>query len=122
MDSAMQWVELISAILGAVITLLGLIPAVIAIVKFIKKSIKDKNWAAIKAFADAAIKQAEASGKAGADKKQMVIDSVVAACKSAGISVDESALETLATYIDQFIAGYNQMRDATVTGDAAKGA
>ena len=43
MNDAMQWVELISSIIGALTALCGLVPAIIALVKFFVKSVKDKN-------------------------------------------------------------------------------
>ena len=67
---------------------------------------KQKNaqeiWNTIMSMADTAMKEAEASGKSGADKKQMVIDSVKAGCKAAGLDVDQF-LDQLSAYIDQCI-------------------
>ena len=113
MDSAMQWVELISSIIGALIVLCGLIPAIVALVKFIIKSIKDKNWKAILVMAQDAMIAAEASGKSGADKKQMVIDAVTAGCKSANIDIDQDDLKKLADYIDDWISKHNALEAAS---------
>jgi hypothetical protein len=120
MDTALQWVELICSIIGAIVTLAGLVPAAVALVKFVIKSIKDKNWSAIKEIADKAMVAAEASGKSGADKKQMVIDAVVAGCKAANIDIDESQLKALADYIDKIIAEHNQLSAASVAVDGSK--
>lgn len=59
-------------------------------------------------MADAAMKEAEKSGKTGADKKQMVIDSVKAACKEAGVDLD-TFIDQLGTYIDQCISFANDI-------------
>ena len=114
MNDAMQWVEFISTIIGALIALCALIPAAVALVRFFIKSIKDKNWKAILEIADKAILAAEASGKSGADKKQMVIDAVVAGCKAANVDIDESQLEALADYIDKIIANHNALSAAKI--------
>ena len=53
-------------------------------------------------MADAAMKEAEKSGKSGADKKELVINSVKAACKTAGIDLD-AFIDQLGSYIDQCI-------------------
>jgi hypothetical protein len=60
-------------------------------------------------MADAAMKEAEASGKSGADKKQMVIDAVKAGCKAAGVNMD-LFIDQLSDYIDQTIAFVNGMK------------
>ena len=60
-------------------------------------------------MADAAMKEAEASGKAGADKKQMVIDAVKASCKAAGVNLD-LFIDQLSDYIDQTIKFVNDMQ------------
>lgn len=54
------------------------------------------------------MKEAEASGKSGADKKEMVMDAVKAACKSQGLDLD-SFLDQLSAYIDQTITFVNSM-------------
>lgn len=60
-------------------------------------------------IADAAIEAAEKSGAAGADKKVMVIESVKASCKAAGIEA-EDFIDQLSDYIDQCIAFFNNMK------------
>ena len=120
MDNPMQWVELISSIIGALIALCGLVPAIIALVKFFVKSIKDKNWKAILVMAQDAMLAAEASGKSGADKKQMVIDAVTAGCKAANIDIDQDDLKKLADYIDDWISKHNAMDAAAIAAEGSK--
>lgn len=61
-------------------------------------------------LADAAMKEAEASGKAGADKKEMVINAVKAGLADAGLEIGEF-LDQLNSYIDQTISFVNTMKD-----------
>jgi hypothetical protein len=60
-------------------------------------------------MADAAMKEAERSGRAGADKKEMVIEAVKAGCKAAGVNIDEF-IDQLMDYIDQTIKFVNDMQ------------
>lgn len=94
-------------VIALITALAALIPAVstavVAIVKLIKTTKKEDAWKVIMSVADAAMAQAEKSGKAGADKKQMAIDITKAACASQGIDVGDT-VEQLAAYIDQSIA------------------
>ena len=108
--------ELIALITG----LCGLISAGIGAYFAIKNWIaatKSKNaqeiWAMIMEVADAAMKEAEKSCKTGADKKTMVIESVKASCKAAGLDLD-LFIDQLSDYIDQTISFVNDMSKKTV--------
>lgn len=100
----------------AVLTgLAGLISAGVAAffaVKSFIKATKEKSakeiWAMIMNLADAAIKEAEASAKSGADKKQMVINAVKAGCTDAGLDIN-AFIDQLGDYIDQTISFVNDM-------------
>ena len=81
---------------------------------------KDKNWSKIKDIALAAMKEAEASGKKGSEKQQMVIDAVVAGCKEAEIEISEEDLKNLAKYIDETIGWFNDMNQFFKKEDASK--
>lgn len=112
----MDWITTANGLIALVTGLAGLIGTGIGAffaVKAFVKSLKQKNlaeiWALVQEMADAAMKQAEESGKKGADKKRMVIDSVKASCKAAGIDVD-AFVEQLADYVDQTIAFVNGMQ------------
>ena len=107
--------ELIALITG----LCGLISAGIGAYFAIKNWIaatKSKNaqeiWAMIMEVADAAMKEAEKSCKIGADKKAMVIESVKASCKAAGLDLD-LFIDQLSDYIDQTINFVNDMSKKT---------
>ena len=97
--------------------LLGLIPTAIAAYFAIKNFIavtKEKSskeiWALIMSLADAAMKEAEKSLQDGETKKQMVIDSVKAGCKSAGVDLD-MFIDQLSDYIDDTIDFVNCMNN-----------
>ena len=108
--------DTVQSIIALVTGLAGLISAGIGAYFAIKNFIlatKEKSakeiWALIMEIADAAMKEAEASGKSGADKKEMVIEAVKAGCKAANINID-LFIDQLATYIDQTIAFVNDMK------------
>ena len=108
--------KIAQGVLALITGLIGLISAAVgayfAVKNFIKAT-KSKNaneiWSMMMSMADAAMKEAEASQKSGEDKKQMVLDSVNAACKSAGLDMS-LFLDQLNTYIDQTISFVNQMK------------
>ena len=91
------------------------IGAYFAVKNWIKVT-KNKNaqeiWAMVMEMTDAAMKEAERSCKTGADKKKMVIESVKASCKAAGLDVD-LFIDQLGDYIDQTISFVNDMSKKT---------
>ncbi len=99
---------LISALVGLIGTGVGAFFTVKGFVKAFKEKSAREKWATIMEIADAAIKEAEKSGASGKDKKQMVIDSVKASCKAAGINLDDF-IDQLADYIDDTIKFVNDM-------------
>ena len=112
----MEWLEtangiitLISALIALIGTGTGVFFAVKNFIKLMKSNTKEQNWKLIMKIADTAMKTAETSGKNGADKKQMVIESVKASCKAAGIDADQF-IDQLADYIDQTIAFVNSIK------------
>lgn len=111
----MEWFETAQGIITLITALCGLIGTGVSAFFAIKcwiKALKEKSakeiWNMILSMADAAIKEAEKSGKSGADKKEMVIESVKAGCKAAGVDLD-AFLDQLSAYIDQTITFVNDM-------------
>jgi hypothetical protein len=89
------------------VTLLGtLIGVGIKLWGALKIIAKNKDWKKIMKIADVAMKQAEASGKAGAEKKQMVIDIVEASCAELGIVID---INEVVKYVEESIAFVNSL-------------
>lgn len=111
-----NWLTTAQGVLSLITGLVGLlgtgVGAFFAIKNFIaatKTKSANEIWTIIMSMADASMKEAEASQKSGEDKKQMVLDSVNAACKSAGLDMS-LFLDQLNTYIDQTISFVNQMK------------
>lgn len=110
-----DWISTANGLIALITGLVGLIGTGIGAYFAIKNwvvALKQKNaqeiWTTIQTMADAAMKEAEASGKTGADKKQLVIDSVKAGCKAAGLDLD-AFVDQLSAYIDQTIDFVNGM-------------
>ena len=102
-------VTLITGLVGLIGTGVGAFFAIKNWVAVLKTKNSQEIWAMIMNMADAAMKEAEASGKSGADKKQMVIDAVKAGCRAAGINMD-MFIDQLGEYIDQTISFVNKMK------------
>ena len=116
LTSITEWITTANGIITLITGLIGLIGTGIGAYYAIRNWVtvlKTKNsqeiWSMIMSMADAAMKEAEASGKSGADKKQMVIDAVKAGCKAAGVDMD-MFIDQLSDYIDQTIAFVNGMK------------
>ena len=115
-----EWINTANGIITLITGLVGLIGTGIGAYFAVKnwiKVIKNKNaqeiWAMVMEMADAAMKEAERSCKTGTDKKTMVIESVKASCKAAGLDVD-LFIDQLGDYIDQTISFVNDMSKKTV--------
>ena len=102
-------ITLITGLVGLIGTGIGAYFAIKNWIKVTKNKNAQEIWAMIMEMTDAAMKEAEKSCKTGADKKKMVIDSVKAGCKSAGLDIS-NFLDQLDTYIDQTISFVNQMK------------
>ena len=109
LETANGIVTLISALIALIGTGTGVYFAIKNFIKLMKSNTKEQNWKLIMKIADAAMQTAEKSGKNGADKKHMVIESVKASCKAAGIDADEF-IDQLVDYIDQTISFVNSMK------------
>lgn len=101
-------VELIAALFGLIGTGIGAFFAIKGWIKAFKEKDAKEKWALIMEMADTAIKTAEKTGASGADKKTMVIESVKASCKAAGVNLDDF-IDQLVDYIDQTISFVNDM-------------
>lgn len=111
----MEWVDNLNSILALITALCGLIGTGIstffAVKNFIlalKEKSKNELWTMIMNMADAAMKEAEKTGKSGQDKKKMVIDIVKAGCNAAGLNI-ENFLDQLNEYIDATIQFVNDI-------------
>ena len=102
-------ITLITGLVGLIGTGIGAYFAIKNWIKLVKEKNANEIWKMIMEMTDAAMKEAEKSCKTGADKKKMVIDSVKAGCKSAGLDIF-NFLDQLDAYIDQTISFVNQMK------------
>ena len=108
LGTAQQVIALITGLIGLIGAAIGAFFAIKNWIKVTKEKSAKEIWNTIVSMADAAMKEAEASGKSGADKKEMVIESVKAGCKAAGLDIDDF-LDQLGAYIDQMIDFVNRM-------------
>lgn len=104
-------ITLITGLAGLIGTGIGAFFAIKNFIAVTKEKSAKEIWALIMEIADAAMKEAEKSGKSGADKKEMVIEAVKAGCKAANINLD-AFIDQLVAYIDQTIAFVNDMNSA----------
>lgn len=105
-------ITLITGLVGLIGTGIGAFFAIKNWIKLLKEKNANEIWKMIMEIADAAMKEVENSVASGEDKKKIVIDTVKASCKAAGIDVD-LFVDQLADYIDQTISFVNGMKKAT---------
>ena len=102
-------ITLITGLIGLIGTGIGAYFAVKNWITVLKTKNSQEIWALIMEMDDAAMTEAEKSGKSGADKKQMVIDAVKASCKAAGVDLDVF-IDQLSNYIDDTIKFANNLK------------
>ena len=111
----MNWVYDANAIVALISAVVGLmstgIPLGIVVYNLFKGKNRKEVFDILKDMASAAIVSAEASGKAGADKKTMVIEAVRAGASAKGINVDPF-LTQLDAFIEQTVATNNAFKNA----------
>ena len=112
LNTVQETIALVTGHCGLVSAGIGAYFAIKNWIKVTKNKNAQEIWAMIMEMADAAMKEAEKSCKTGADKKKMVIDSVKASCKAAGLDLD-LFIDQLSDYIDQTISFVNDMSKKT---------
>lgn len=118
--SVNEIITLVTLICGLVGAIGALIPTAIKLVSALKEIVKNKEWQKIIKMAYKAVESAEATGKTGAEKKEMAISAVKAACTEAGIEITEESLSKLGDYIDELITYFNSMSAANKAAKAKK--
>lgn len=113
LNTAQEIIALVTGLCGLISAGIGAYFAIKNWIKVTKNKNAQEIWAMIMEMADAAMKEAERSCKTGADKKAMVIGSVKASCKAAGLDLD-LFIDQLSDYIDQTISFVNDMSKKTV--------
>ena len=104
-------ITLITGLIGLIGTGVGAFYAVKNFINLTKEKNKNELWGMIMNMADSAMREAETTGRSGADKKAMVIDAVKAGCNSAGLNID-TFIDQLSSYIDDTIAFVNKMNSS----------
>jgi len=102
-------IALITGLVGLIGTGIGTYFAIKNWITALKTKNSQEIWTMIMEIADSSMKEAEASLQDGETKKQIVIDSVKASCKAAGINID-LFLDQLSNYIDSTIKFVNDMK------------
>lgn len=95
-------------------TIAGLIPAIIGLIVFLTKTIKNKNWNALREIAETAMKTAEDyakehPGMKGDAKLDMAMEIIQESAKSMNIVITDELCEQLKIYIKKSITWFNDM-------------
>ena len=96
--SAENIINLIVAILSG---LAVCIPVVVKLVQYVKKAAQEKNWSAVMSLVLDLMKQAEQNYKTGAERKEFVMDSIIAMQNVLNYQID---LDVISTMIDSICA------------------
>jgi hypothetical protein len=109
LDIANSFIVLLTGLIGLIGTGIGVYFAIKNWLTAFKTKTKSEKWALLMEMADAAMTEAEQSANKGEDKKAMVLATLAATTKAAGIDTDEFT-EQLSDYIDQTITFVNKMK------------
>ena len=90
MDS--EWVRLIVSVLSG---LAATIPLAIQLVKYVRKTIQDKNWPEVVKLVTSYMERAETMFEKGADRKEWVMAMVKASADYINYPVDEDTLSKM---------------------------
>jgi 3-hydroxyacyl-CoA dehydrogenase len=102
-------IALITGLVGLIGTGIGAYFAIKNWITVVKTKSSQEIWNMIMTIADEAMKEAEKSTLSGADKKQMVIDTVKTACRTAGVDLD-MFIDQLSAYIDDTVKFANSFK------------
>lgn len=112
----MQWLETAEQVLSLLVAFVGFISTAISTFFAVKATIEKNKvrslaemWSLLMLMADQAMKAVESSDKPGKEKKQIVVDSVNASAKAAGLDISIFS-EQLSSYIDQTISFVKEMK------------
>lgn len=90
--NAEQIITMIISMLPGIAAILGLI---VSLVKFVQKSVKEKNWTALISYTMKLMAEAEDKFTNGADRKEWVMALVKASAEYLNYPIDESELSAL---------------------------
>lgn len=87
-----QIILLVVGMLPGIAAIIGLI---IALVNWVKKAVKEKNWGALLSYVSKMMAEAENAYANGAEKKEWVISTVKASAEYINYPIDDEALSNL---------------------------
>ena len=90
MDS--EWVRLIVSVLSG---LAATIPLAIQLVKYVRKTIQDKNWPEVVKLVTSSMERAETMFEKGADRKEWVMAMVKASADTVNYDLDMDKISDL---------------------------
>lgn len=111
----MDVMEFIIEILPGILTC---IPLVVALVKFVRVSIKNKEWQKIVKFVLEHMTTAEKKYSIGADKKDYVMAAVITSADSIGYPLTDSDIQKISDMIDDICSASKVINSPTT--DPAK--
>lgn len=103
MGNIQFWINVIIAILSGVATA---IPLIIKLVETVQDAVKAKNWTPLMQIVLRLMQEAEENYSTGADRKEYVMDSVVAMKDSLNYEID---LDAISSMIDSIVAASKQI-------------
>lgn len=98
--------NVVSIIVSILSGLAVCIPLVIKLVQFVQKAIREKNWSAVMSMVLKLMTEAEQNYNTGAEKKEYVMDSIIAIKDTLNFEVD---MDVIGTMIDNICAASKQI-------------
>lgn len=108
--TVMDWVKLILTVIAGIT---ASIPAIISLVKFVQKAIREKNWSPVMRLVLDLMAEAEQKYDSGAERKEWVLDMLKKAEPSLNFDIDYEAIGAM---IDA-ICKTSKVVNAPSTGD-----
>lgn len=108
LDTLQQILVIITGLVGLIGTGISTYFAIRAVIQKNKGKSFGEIWALLLEIADAAMKEAEESGKKGKEKKELALSIINASAKAAGVDV-EPFTSQLSDYIDETIKFVNDI-------------
>lgn len=106
------WVGLIILIIGLISALAGLIPTLIKLKSALGELASNKDYSKLIKIAKKAMVVAQASGKTGAEKQEMVVNAIKAGAAELKIEVNDEDINKLINSIKDLKNFFNEMKAA----------
>lgn len=104
------WVGLGLLFIALISTIVSLIPTVIALKRALKTADKNKVFSILTEVAKTAMITAQATGKSGTEKQEMVIATIKAKAKELNVEINEQDIEKLINSIKGLKQFFNDMK------------